>query len=241
MQETERPHSESGWSTQTKITLGAVLVILIIGLWTWWEPIIELVALLRDQETVSNYVQDFGAWGPLVLAIAQFIQVLFAFIPGHVFLVAAGYVYGFVGGFLLNLASTVLASQACYLLAREAGRPLVTNFVDREVIDRWEDVANEKGFVFFTIAFLLPVFPSDAMNFVAGLSGINARLFLAANFLGRFPSAIVLTLIGSHGLEMPPLAWAGLAIANVILFLVGRYAVNRLQASVRERRQPAQE
>ena len=42
-----------------------------------------------------------------------------------------------------------------YFLARYAGRPIVYKLADRETVDYWERVANQKGTVFFTIAFLL--------------------------------------------------------------------------------------
>lgn len=211
------------------IGVTAVIFALSLAIWFWWDEISQLIALLQDQEAVSAYIQSFGLWGPLVLAFAQMIQVLFAFIPGHMFLVAAGYVYGFPVGLLMNISFTVAASQLCFLLARWLGRPIVNRFVDPRVVNHWEKVANEKGIVFFTIAFVLPVFPSDAMNFVAGLSGISARRFLVANFLGRLPSAIMLTLIGSHGLELSTGAWTALVIVAVGLFIGGRLVVHKLQ------------
>ncbi|MCA9948224.1 MAG: TVP38/TMEM64 family protein [Anaerolineales bacterium] len=207
-----------------------VIVALIAIAWHWQADIRMFLNLISDQETVSAYLQGFGLLGPFVLALAQMMQVLIAFIPGHVFLIAAGYVYGFPLGLLLNITFTVAASQICYLLARWAGRPVVHKFVKPATVDQWERIANQKGVLFFTLAFLLPVFPSDAMNFVGGLSGISARKFLVANFLGRFPSAVMLTLIGSHGLEMTPTAWVAITAVTVFLFLIGRYAMAKIHA-----------
>jgi uncharacterized membrane protein YdjX (TVP38/TMEM64 family) len=133
---------------------------------------------------------------------------------------------------LFNLAFTVGASQLAYLVARWAGRPIVYRFVDRETVVYWEQIANQKGVLFFTIAFLLPIFPSDAMNFVAGLSGIDARRFLVANFLGRFPSAVMLTLIGAYGLELTPIVWGMIIAAYVLFFVVGHYVVNQIKKGV---------
>ena len=86
--------------------------------------------------------------------------------------------------------------------------------------------------LFFTISFLLPIFPSDAMNFVAGLSGIDARRFLVANFLGRFPSAVMLTLIGAYGLDLSTVSWALIIVAYVLFFFLGHYVVNRIKKDV---------
>lgn len=193
------------------------------------HPIIELLGMVGDQAAVSAYLQEFGIWGPLVLAMVQLIQIVVAVIPGHVFLVAAGYVYGLPLGLLLNITFTVAASQFTYSLARWAGRPLVSRFVPNDKLDRWYKIGEKQGFTFFTIAFLLPVFPTDVMNFIAGLSGISPRKFLAASFLGRLPSAIILTLIGSHGLEWTPLAWGLLFILIVTVYTTGRLVMRRIE------------
>ena len=216
------------WSILSLLLFVALTVII----WIWWDEVKELMVFISDQEAFSAYLQSYGIWGPLVLWIAQLLQVFIAFIPGHVVLIAAGYVYGFPLGLLFNITFTVAASQLAYLFARWAGRPLVYRLADRETVDYWERIANQKGVLFFTITFLLPIFPSDAMNFVAGLSGIDSRRFLLANFLGRFPSAVLLTLIGAYGLELNNTMWALIILAYVLFFVLGHYVVNRIKRSV---------
>jgi uncharacterized membrane protein YdjX (TVP38/TMEM64 family) len=216
------------WSIVTLI----VFAILTVAIWYWWEDLKPFLTFISDQEAFGAYLQSFGILGPLVLWIAQLLQVFFAFIPGHVVLIAAGYVYGFPLGLFFNITFTVAASQLAYLFARWTGRPLVYRLVDRDTVEYWERIANQKGVLFFTITFLLPIFPSDAMNFVAGLSGIDSRRFLVANFLGRFPSAVLLTLIGAFGLELTTPMWAMIILAYIIFFVVGHYAVNRIKKGV---------
>lgn len=214
------------------ITSLILFALLTVAIWYWWDEVKQLMAFVSDQEAFGEYLRSFGIWGPLVLWGAQLLQVFFAFIPGHVVLIAAGYVYGFPLGLFFNITFTVAASQLAYLFARWAGRPLVYRLVDRKTVDYWERIANQKGVLFFTIAFLLPIFPSDAMNFVAGLSGIDARRFLVANFLGRFPSAVLLTLIGAYGLDLSTTSWALIIAAYVLFFVVGHFAVNKIKKQV---------
>ncbi|MFQ5435787.1 MAG: TVP38/TMEM64 family protein [Anaerolineae bacterium] len=199
------------------------------GLWQVRQPALLLLSLIDDQAAVSAYLQSFGWRGPAVLAVVQLIQVVIAFIPGHVFLVAGGYAYGFSLGFAINWISVVVASQFSFMLARWAGRPLVNRLVSADTLNRWDKIGAEKGFAFFTLSFLLPVFPTDAMNFVAGLSGIPSRKFLLANLLGRIPGVVMLTVIGSHGLRFSPITWGLVAILAVITFVVGRLALRRVE------------
>jgi len=219
-------------STQKLILRGllvGVIFFLVGALWIGGENVKYLLTLAGDQAAVSTYLKSFGVWSALVLFLVHFIQVLFAFIPGHVFLISAGYVYGLPLGILLNLFSVVLASQVAFLLARWAGRPLVNKFVPDQILEQWYEIGEKQGFVFFMLAFWLPVFPADAMNFVAGLSGISSRKFLAANFLGRLPGVILLTLIGSHGFHLSVSAWVVLVVVCTSFYIAGRYCVSKIE------------
>ena len=233
--EPDQTHSPSGLSWQQIVGITAVIISLAL-LWVFRQPVWDLLSLVGDQQGVSNYLKGFGLWGPLVLALVQLIQILVAVIPGHVFLIAAGYVYGFPLGLLLNVVYIVAASQFSFSLARWAGRPFISHLVSKELLEKWYIIGEKQGFLFFTIAFVLPVFPTDVMNFVAGLSGISSRKFLAANFLGRLPSAIILTLIGSHGLQFPPYAWAAILLLAVVVYVSGRIVIGRIERRYETRR-----
>jgi len=204
----------------------ALIGLLIIGL--AWQPLTDLLALLSDREAVIAYVQGCGVWGPVFLSFIQFLQVIVAVIPCQPFMIAAGCVYGFTGGFVLNLVSMAVSSQLAFALARRVGYPLVNRMVPTSVLDRWMKVAERRGAMFFLIIYLVPIFPADTMNFVAGLSLISPRRFLVANSVGRLPWAIVMTLVGSHGLELtltPKVlaVIAGIAICAAGLFVAWRY------------------
>lgn len=221
-------------TTKRWLLVGSVVMLAILT-WLLRQSLSEWLAVLSDQEFVSNYVQSYGALAPLVLAFLQVLQVIVAFIPGHVFVIAGGYIYGFPLGLLFNIVCVVSASQLGFLLARWAGRPIVHRLAPRKTIEKWETIAEKQGFLFFTIAFVLPVFPTDIMNFVAGLTGISPRKFLAANFLGRFPSVLLLTLIGSHGLELSNTVWVLLALLVTAVYIIGRFAILRIEQKYRPR------
>ena len=215
------------------LIIGALLTSSLL-IWQGRTYLLELGQLLSDQVFVSTYIRQQGMWGPFVLALGQLLQVLIAFIPGHVLLIAAGYVYGFTGGFLLNLLCVVAASQIAFLLARWWGRPFIHRFVSPTLLERWYTLSARQGFLFFTICFVLPVFPTDMMNFVAGLSGISGRKFLAANLLGRMPGILMLTLIGSHGLSFARSTWIGLGVLVAAVYVMGRFTLQRIERRYQE-------
>ena len=214
------------------LVIVALFILLSLAFWHWWDNLKLLIDFVSDQEQFGEYLRSFGVLAPLVLFAAQMIQVFIAFIPGHVVSISGGYVFGFAWGLIMNIAFTVFASQMAYYLARYAGRPIVYKLADRETVDYWERVANQKGTVFFTIAFLLPIFPSDAMNFVGGLSGISAGKFFIANLFGRTPSAIMLTMIGAYGMEFSNLAWGVIILIFVLVFFAGNYGARWIKNSI---------
>lgn len=209
----------------------AIVVLIFLGLIVWNVRIqlLDRLAILSDQEAVSTYIQSFGILSPLILGISHYLQVIIAFIPGHVFVLAAGYIYGFFPGLVLNMLFVVTASQFAFFLAKKLGRPLVGKLVDAQTLDKWENIANKRGLTFFTIAFILPAFPTDAMNFVAGLSGMDGRKFLIANFFGRLPGVAAITYIGAYGVEFSNTAWAVLIVVVVLVYVLGRYTIMQIE------------
>lgn len=218
-------------SSNTRKYIIIIVVLLLLGVagWRLQSQIMATFTILSDQEAVSAYIQSFGVLGPLVLFFFHMLQVIIAFIPGHVFVVAGGYVYGLFWGIILNITFVVIASQIAFLMAQKMGRPIVNRFVEKSTVDKWAAIAEKKGFLFFTIAFVLPVFPTDAMNFVAGLSGMSGYKFIAASFLGRLPSIILLTLVGSHGIEFSRATWIILAIVVASVYIFGRITIARIE------------
>lgn len=207
-------------STPTLVKLAAGLA-LPPAAWLAREPLMALLNLIKDREALLALAHDLGAWGPLVLGLTIALQVTFAVLPGHVLMLAGGYLYGFGTGFVITWVSIVAASQINFTLARRYGRPLVYQLAPRALVDRWEVAARGKGFVFFMMTLVLPIFPSDLMCYVAGFSKITHRQFWAANMLGHLPSALGMSLVGSGLLVLPPGGWVwalGLCVAALLLW-----------------------
>lgn len=216
-----------------------VIALGLVCLWHWRTELGEFAAMISDRDAIVAYLEQYQVWGPVILSLILGAQVFLAFIPGHAFIVAGGYVYGFVVGVLITQVSTVIASQLAYLLARKAGRPFVNRMAPAAVIDKWNTLAEKQGGLFFFFSFILPIFPNDLMCFIAGLSSISPKRFFLANFLGRLPCAIFITLIGSHGFEMPLYFWAVVAVVVVGLCISWKPISVKLENRFTKMPQPA--
>jgi uncharacterized membrane protein YdjX (TVP38/TMEM64 family) len=223
---------------KSRLVKGGLVLLVILAAIYWWNDLKTLFALVSDRDLIVAYLQQYGPLGPVVLFSALMLQVFFAIIPGHAFIVAGGYIYGLVIGSLIALASTVIAAQLAFLLTRRFGRPLVDRLAPKKVVDYWYKMAQNQGGVFFAFSFILPIFPNDLMSFVAALGTISPKRFFFANFFGRLPCAIFITLIGSHGIEMPIQYWAMIGAVLLGLTLVWKRVTPTLEQRFLNRAQP---
>ena len=90
-----------------------------------------------------------------------------------------------------------------FTLARNAKKTVVERFIPTHKLDHWMERMKGRGSKFFLVFYMLPFFPTDILNFVAGMTKMSPRKFLLLNLCGRLPMIILMTLIGSHGLAWP--------------------------------------
>ena len=210
---------------------GLAVAGLILLAW-FWEPVVEMVYVASDREAVSAYLGQFGLAGPVLLGLLLVLQVVIAAIPGEAFMISGGYVYGFSTAFGINVIASVAASQAAFILARRAGRPVIERLAPAEMLDKWNKVAAKKGLVFFLFAFMLPIFPGDLMNYVAGMSALSGNRFFIANLLGRLPRIALITAIGAYGVELSIWVWILILLVAAIMFLAWRFSLARKQSVI---------
>lgn len=212
---------------------GALLLLALALLWRYWQPILDLMSIVGDRDAVSTYLAGYGLIGPLLLTLLLVLQVIVAAIPGHILMISGGYVYGFAPAFLVSLVATVGGSQIAFVLARWAGRPVVERLAPADLLARWNRLSDQKGLVFFLFAFMLPIFPADVMNYVAGLSSLSFGRFFIANLLGRLPGVILMTAIGAYGFELSSREWLIiLALAAPVTLVVWRYGLARTRVAM---------
>jgi uncharacterized membrane protein YdjX (TVP38/TMEM64 family) len=205
----------------------------ILMLW-FWQPIWAFMRILADRQAVVAYLEQFGFVALLLLIVALMIQVILTPVPGHALIIGCGYVYGFGIGLCINLAATVVASQGAFFLARWAGRPVVERLTPAKTLRKWNDVTAEKGLLFFLLAFMLPIFPADVMNYVAGLSALSGRRFFVANVLGRLPGIALITAVGSYGIHLSGQNMVIISMSSILMVAVWQleFVRNRIKSLI---------
>jgi len=206
----------------------AVLVLTTAGLlaWLFRQPLMTAWRWISDVEAVTAYIRAYGLWGPVVLSVLFFLQVFLAFIPGQALMIASGYLYGFLGGFLITWTSLVLSGQIAFWLVRRYGRPFAEKWIKPTMLDRWDKSAAGRGVGFYVITLVMPFFPNDAMCYVAGLSRLSSRQFLQANMLGRGIACLLTVIVGAFSAQIPVLLWV-FAAGFVVLGAAGWWLMKK--------------
>ena len=201
----------------------AIVVIVFAGLtMLLWRP---LVSFASNPEILRVWMQDLGIWGILIFGIFNFLQVVFAVIPGDPFELAAGYILGVVPGTLLCDITMTISSVVVFLLVRKFGIRFVELFVSRRQIENMgflKDNQKVQSVLFFI--FLLPGTPKDVVTYLAGLTNLSLKSWIFICFVGRFP-AILLTALGGSALGN---AKYGIVAVVIVVFAVAYLAGMRL-------------
>ena len=175
------------------ISIGVVavlIVLLTLFIWNWLRSF--------SQDDFRDYIQSFGAGGPLVLLGLQFLQVFIALIPGELLETAAGYAFGPWIGTAICYVGVGLASALIFALTRRYGVKLVEIFVDRERINelRFLNTERKRNNLIFLLYFI-PGTPKDLLTYFVGLTDIKLSTFLILSMIARIPSVISSTF-GGH-------------------------------------------
>lgn len=173
-----------------------------------------IVKTANDPEQFRDFIKQRGVWGPITFIGIQMLQIIFAFIPGEVVEVGAGYAFGPWLGLLFCLIGVLFATLIIFYSTKTFGKRIAQSILENERINRLKFLNDPKKLetVMF-ILYFIPGTPKDVITYVAGLTKIRARAFIPISVLARIPSIITSTYVG-HTLVRKDY------IAAVLIFLI---------------------
>lgn len=182
----------------------------------------------KNPQYIREYLAGFGNAGFLVYVLIQAIHVIIVIIPGDIFNICGGFVYGIPLGFALSFLGMMVGTVIVFYISRFFGYEIVSKLIAKEKIDKMSGILNStKGTVGMFIICCIPFIPKDLMMYIAGLTPVKAsRLFLIYG-LSRIPGTLIWVSIGANAYEKD--IWGlGITIAImlimlVIVFFLGRY------------------
>ncbi len=195
--------------TVAPIIAGALLVVVLLSVVTsLLDPYLPpTYQQLLDHARQGNWTTSrahllsiFDRYGDArsgLFVLVQILQVLLAPIPGPLLGLLGGTLFGFWHGLLLSMLGLAIGSASAMGSSRILGDVVVRRCVPSSLLTRFDQLAGANDLWSFFLIFLLPMFPDDAICFVAGLTRLPLHRLLLVCIMGRLPGTAVLTFIGA--------------------------------------------
>ncbi len=174
----------------------AVFVAVIAGILYLLFPL-GLAEYFTNRHLLKQVITEHRTYAAFIFIGLQILQVVAAPVPGEVTGIVGGMMFGTVGGIVYSTIGLTAGSWVAFMLARLAGRPVVSKIVKPETLDRYDYVMKHKGMFLAFLMFLIPGFPKDMLCYVLGLGHMRQREFLLVSTIGRLLGTVLLTLGGT--------------------------------------------
>lgn len=172
-----------------------------------------------DRQRISDWVGQFGLWGPAMLVLAMTAQMFLIVIPSVVLMAVAVLAYGPVKGTLLAILAVLVASTVGYLVGRVIGAGRVERMIGEDKYEKMRGYIERYGLWSLVVFRLSPFLSNDAISFVGGLLHMRYLRFMLATTAGIAPLAIAIGA-GGHSTAAMETAFAWVSAVGLAL-LVG--------------------
>jgi uncharacterized membrane protein YdjX (TVP38/TMEM64 family)/rhodanese-related sulfurtransferase len=154
----------------------------------------------RDQlnlATLDAWLGALGLWAPVAYVILYALATV-AFVPGLIFALAGGALFGPLWGSLWNLMGATFGATLAFLIARYIAGDWVARRAGG-LLKRVIDGVDAEGWRFIAFVRLVPLFPFNLSNYVLGLTRIPLHHYVIATFVCMMPGAVAFTWLGHAG------------------------------------------
>lgn len=141
--------------------------------------------LINSTDGLQSYLEQTGAWMPILYVVLQYLQVILLPIPSVVSTMAGVALFGAFKATLFSLLGILLGSITAFFIGRHLGYKAVAWIVGIETLEKWQNKLKGKDNAVLTLAFVLPLFPDDVLCFVSGLSSMSTLYFLIMMTVAR--------------------------------------------------------
>lgn len=155
----------------------------------------QIIELMQWLDTLG---WQAGIWFMLVIALA-----IILLIPGVIFTLGAGFVFGVVKGTAFVVLGTVLGASIAFLISRYLfGRRASDWLMAKIRPSNIGEVIRDEGWRMIMLTRMVPLFPFKLSNYFFGLTPLKFRDFLIGNFLGVIPITINNVYVGSIAADL---------------------------------------
>lgn len=196
-------------------------LLLVLGLY-YCTPVREYLSK-EGFITLEAWIRAQGTLAPLVFGLIYIAATVCA-LPGSVFTIGGGLLFGVWWGTLINWLSASIGAMISFLVARYVGRETITKLLkNKGTLQGWDDTIGNNGWYSVLFFRLVPLFPFNVVNFGLGLTKVSFRDYTLATLFGMLPGAFVYTSLGAAGRHLrlsDPATWLQFRVWGPFLLVI---------------------
>lgn len=162
--------------------------------------VLAILVYFGVHEKVLDLLQWFkqqGAWAPILFILIMAVVVVFL-LPGALFTIGAGFVFGVIEGSVYVVVGTTLGATISFLIARYCFGKKARDFVmARAKLKLVNDALTPNGWKIVLLTRLIPFFPGKISNYFFGLTQFSLKGFIFGSILGFIPFTVHNVYLGS--------------------------------------------
>ncbi|BBX73807.1 TVP38/TMEM64 family protein [Mycobacterium shinjukuense] len=155
---------------------------------------VALLVPLPTAVQLRDWATSVGPWFPVAFLLVHVVATVVPF-PRTVFTVAAGLLFGPLGGVLIAVTASTASALIAMLLVRAAGWRL-NRLVRHRAVDRLDERLRERGWPTILSLRLIPAVPFAALNYGAGASGVRVLPYTLSTLGGLLPGTAAVVILG---------------------------------------------
>ncbi len=212
------------------LVLLAIVIAIPVNIMLYHHDIIDHFRNIDDVIAMLEHYQ----WQSILVYIGiQMLQIIISVIPGQAFQFAAGYLYTFFPGLLFSLVGAALGTCVSFYLAKILGKDAVHLFLGEDKTSYYlQRLNSRRAYTIVFLIYLIPGIPKDIVSYVAGISEMKFKPFLAFSLIGRIPGMAGSLLIGALYMREHYIMMGVIAAIAVIAFFLCLIYRKKLQAYI---------
>ena len=151
-----------------------------------------------NEQRISDWVSQFGFWGPVVIVLAMIAQMFLLVVPTPLLMVVTVVAYGPWAGGAIILVAVFCASSIGYMLGAYLGTPLIERLLGVESEKKVIGFIEDYGFWAVIVTRISPFLSNDAISFVGGMLRMGYWRFIGATMIGIFPLTALIAYLGEN-------------------------------------------
>ncbi len=195
------------------------IILLILAASMYYVPNFKQFA---SPDFIREYLLGFG-----LLSYPLFILLLLLAVPLPIpsapIIVAGGFLYGTIIGTTLAVFSVLIGASISFWLVRVYGRPLLYKLVDKQQLEHFHFLFQKRGPTLAFISYLVPIFPSDCVSLILGLTKMPYKQFIVLVILGHIPRYLIVNSLGADLFLGFSMRTVGVLILLAILILIALF------------------